>query len=125
AGEAQAQPDAQPEADQPQVPDLEVVPRQRLLVGRAEVSDDARVASRERERLSYPAFFLAAAFGFGPAEHGLEFHPTTPQDEPAGVAVALAVHVAAEASQGHEELLDGHLRARRLVAPGAEDLFVL
>ena len=46
AGEAEAQPAAQPEADAQQVPVVEDVPRQRLLVGRAEVSDGAGRSAR-------------------------------------------------------------------------------
>ena len=46
AGEAEAQPGAEPEADPEEVPVLAVVPRQRLLVGRAEVTVSRRVARR-------------------------------------------------------------------------------
>src|ERR1035438_234278 len=41
--------------------------------------------------------------GFVAVDHGLQFHPATPQSDPAGEAIALAILVASQACQMHVE----------------------
>src|SRR5262249_21229912 len=61
------------------------------------------------------------AGGAGTGDHALQVHPATPEGKPAGLAVALAVLVAAQAGQGQEEL--PHRQGPHLlVAPAREDL---
>src|SRR5215211_6436970 len=58
-------------------------------------------------------------------EHGLEFHPAAPEDEPAGMPVTLAVLVAAEPTQGEEELVDRQVITDLAITRQAQDLDVL
>src|SRR5205085_1394300 len=54
AGKAEAQPDAQLEADQQQVSVVEELPRQRLLVGRAEVEAPQQLIPARRASEGVP-----------------------------------------------------------------------
>ena len=58
-------------------------------------------------------------------EHGLEFGPATPENEPARSVIALAVLMAAETRQRVEEVMDGQILADFPVTPQAQHLHVV
>ena len=49
--------------------------------------------------------------GFVAVDHGLQFHPATPQSDPAREAIALAILVATQARHVHVERFDAWRRS--------------
>jgi hypothetical protein len=55
------------------------------------------------------------ADGFRTIEHVLQGHPAAPEDQPARAMITLAVLVAAQSSQGVEEIMDTQIHANFFV----------
>src|SRR5207302_76763 len=72
-----------------------------------------------------PGEFLSPPLGGGAVHHTLQLGPTTPQDQPAGHAVALAIHVTTQPTQRHVKLLYAQRCVPLRVAPTSQYLFVL
>src|SRR4051794_17676998 len=87
--------------------------------------DTSPMLSSGRSRLIFLREFPIAAVTYYGLDHDRKLLPAAPEGQPAGKAVALSVHVAAEASHGHVKLVDGERRMRFLrMTPSTQHLLV-